>query len=123
MHQLACDTVSEISHSYNVLNTEVDTTGCKPVQRFLDIDNKDKDFQPLPHAACRRLFEGIAVDGRNNAILEKIYLSLPFKGTTMEEQEIIDSAIISFDIDSFLAVPKSLGVAKKGLKVRNSYSS
>jgi len=55
--------------------------------------------------------------------MQKKYLVSPTVILTELEQNTIASSIISFDIDSFLAVPQSLDVAKRGLRVFNIAST
>jgi len=74
------------------------------------------------------IFEGIEAfpdqTNRNyETVMQKKYLASPTVILTELEQNTIASSIISLDIDSFLAVPQSLAVAKRGLRVFNIAST
>ncbi|KAF8451388.1 hypothetical protein BGX38DRAFT_1183094, partial [Terfezia claveryi] len=81
----------------------------EPVHRVLEPKGKDLQFIPLSSDKCRQVFEGTClIEDNDNETITYVVLY---------KQQIVNSSDISYDIDSFIALPISLGVAKKGLKL------
>ena len=120
--QISEEITTAITCSYNILSRVEVILGQPPITPFLSAANQDVDFVPLSIADCHMIFEGIEAfsdqpNGNYETAIQKKYLASPTVILTELEQNTIASFIISFDIDSFLAVPQSLAVAKRGLRV------
>ena len=126
--QISEEVTTAITRSYNILSRVEVLPGQPPITRFLSPVNQDVDFVPLSMADCHIIFEGIKAfsdqpNGNYETAMQKKYLASPTVTLTELEQTTIASSIISFDIDSFLALPQSLAVVKRGLRVFNIAST
>ena len=119
LKSLSEDTIMHISNSHNVLDMNANIKGTEPIHRFLDPDTNDKEFVVLPSTICQQLFEGTRWErGRDG--LQKCFTTLLMHQSynmTQKRQRIARDSHISYDVDSFLALPTSLSVAKRGIKV------
>ena len=123
--QLVRQTIEKISTSYNVLKK--DTTGMSqpPLNRFMNDHDINNGFIQLTSKMCQYIFEGIDnldqpdqhSDTSNISSIRKLVLALPTVTLRENEQNIVASSNISFDIDSLIAIPRCLSIAKRGLKV------
>ncbi len=81
-----------------------------PNRQVLNSDiilNSSDNIRKLGSNKCKFLFEGSSIDGQ---------LALN-QDITIQHVDALHNSTITFDIDSFLAIPKSLGCANQGLKV------
>jgi hypothetical protein len=111
-----------ISNSHNVLDINARIKGNEPIHHLLDPNTKNKEFIPLSTTACQQVFEGIrwedsedSQDGFKNCFATFL-MNQSYK-MTGRRKRIARNSHITYDIDSFLALPMSLYVAKRGMKV------
>lgn len=116
------EVLGRINNSHNIL--AIDRSGSTPgaIGQFLNANDPNTAFRKLSASDCEFIFEGIDRNFNNTDEVLKVHLAAPLNTLTHLEQEIIESSLISFDIDSFLAIPQSLAVAKRGIKVFGIYS-
>jgi hypothetical protein len=116
---LAREAIAHISNTYNVLSTEAAIKGTEPVHRLLEPNEKDTDFVPLSPDLCQQVFEGTTLidqDDNDSGFRKTVLWHQPYT-MTQRKGRIVHGSHISYDIDSLIAVPISLGVAKRGMKV------
>ena len=123
--QLDRQTIEMISTSYNVLKK--DTTGMlqSPLHRFMNDHDINNGFIQLTPKMCQYIFEGIDnldqpdqhSDTSNTSSIRKLVLALPPVTLRENEHNIVASSNICFDIDSLIAIPRCLSIAKRSLKV------
>lgn len=119
LKSLAEDTIMHISNSHDVLATNARVRGKEPLHRLLDPDANDREFVPISSTTCQQVFEGTRWEEGKNEFKKCFSTFLMHQSYNMTDrrQRIARNSHISYDIDSFLALPTSLCVAKRGMKV------
>lgn len=100
-----------LSFNFNESNIVVGSTPKEYSPYLLSIDTPN--FIRLSKETCEALFEGITQSAKPGSITSQLVLN------TFQPQSISKSLLpdVAFDIDSFLAIPQTLAVAKRGLQV------
>lgn len=104
-----------LSFNFNESNTLVGSTIKEYSPYLLPINSPN--FTRLTKEACEIIFEGI--NRSSTPIPTTSHLVL----NTFTPQSVSKSLLrdMAFDIDSFIAIPQSLGVAKRGLQVNSHF--
>ena len=76
-------------------------------------------FEHLSTKECQCIYEGIVLtreENNNQNPVSQVCLTLT-RSLTEAQNEVIELSIVSFDIDSYIAIPQSFGIARRGMKV------
>lgn len=115
------EVLGRINNSYNILAIDRSTSTTGAIGQLLNTNDAERAFEKLSPSQCEFIFEGIDRNFNNTDQVLKVHLAAPLNTLTESEQAIVVSSIISFDIDSFLAIAQSLAIARRGIKVREIY--
>jgi hypothetical protein len=107
LHQFQKNTRRLITQSKNILDKEDNQCNNGPITEFLNC--QEIGFQRLSIDACHAVFEG-QKHSEHGQVLKRVIHEFHRISNTC-------STSISWDIDSFIALPNSLSVAKRGLHV------